>query len=79
MPELCDKLGLNLLINSEDMSYHFKFVEVVQNTCNKYIDDGDGNIDFGKFMKWWNMTIEELMTKDEQIPTEEQPVEEPKK
>ena len=71
MPELCDKLGLHLLMNSEDMSYHFKFVDVIQGTCNNYLQDEDGNIDYEKFAKWWNMDIEQLMAKDEQPPAPE--------
>ena len=31
LPVLCDKMGLHLLLNSEDMSYHFKFQEVIHN------------------------------------------------
>ena len=48
MPELCDKLGLHLLMNSEDMSYHFKFVDVINGTANNFLDDGEGYIDFAK-------------------------------
>ena len=48
MPEVCDKLGLHLLMNSEDMSYHFKFVDVINGTYNNYLDDGQGYIDVDK-------------------------------
>ncbi len=68
MAEICDKFGLHLLMNSEDMSYHFKFVDVIQDTYGKYLDDGNGNIDFAKFKIWWNMDIEQLMAKDEVPP-----------
>jgi hypothetical protein len=42
---LCDKLGLHLLMNSEDMSFHFKFVDVINGTAGKWLDNGDGYID----------------------------------
>lgn len=48
LPEVCDKLGLHLLMNSDDMSFHFKFVDVINNTANNYLDDGQGYIDVGK-------------------------------
>ena len=48
LPMLCDKLGLNLLIISDMMHYHFKFVDVVNGTAQKYLDDGDGYIDYNK-------------------------------
>jgi hypothetical protein len=35
-------------MNSEDMSFHFKFVDVIEGTANKYLDDGDGYIDYPK-------------------------------
>lgn len=45
LPELCDLLKLNLLANSEDMSYYFKFTDVVNETANGYLDNGNGQID----------------------------------
>ena len=49
LPVLCDKLGLHLLMNSNDMSFHFKFMDVINETCNNYIDDGSGSIDVKKY------------------------------
>lgn len=63
--ELCDYLRLNLLLNSDDMSYHFKFKEVVDREAQQYFDDGNGNIDKQKFIKWWFMTTDELLHKFE--------------
>ena len=37
-------------MNSEDMSFHFKFVDVVNQTANSYLDDGEGFIDFEKYI-----------------------------
>jgi hypothetical protein len=48
LPEVCDKLGLHLLMNSEEMSFHFKFVDVVNGTANNFLDDGEGFIDIAK-------------------------------
>jgi hypothetical protein len=68
MPDLCDKLGVNLLMNSEDMSFHFKFVDVINETCKAFLDDGNGDVDEDKFVQWWNMDIEKLMHKDDKPP-----------
>ena len=48
LPELCNKLGLHLLMNSNDMSFHFKYVDVINGTANSFLDDGEGYIDFKK-------------------------------
>ena len=63
LEELCDYLRLNLLINSDDMSYHFKFQDVLNKTAHDYLDDGNGYISKEKFIHWWFMTTEELFHK----------------
>ena len=63
LEELCDYLRLNLLINSDDMSYHFKFQDVINRTAHDYIDDGNGYISKEKFIKWWFMTSDEVFHK----------------
>ena len=71
LEELCDYLRLNLLSNSDDMSYHFKFMDVINGTAQEFLNDGNGNIDKEKFMKWWYMTTEEVLHKydvEEPIP-----------
>lgn len=45
---LCDKLGLNLLMHSDDMRHHFKYVDVVNGTAQKYVEDTAGDIDYAK-------------------------------
>jgi len=60
LPKLCDDLGLHLLVISEDLSYHFKFLDVVMHTADKYLADPYGNIDLNKFMQWWFADIETL-------------------
>lgn len=74
LEELCDYLRLNLLINSDDMSYHFKFQDVINGSAHGFLDDGNGNIDKAKFVKWWFMTTEELLHKDDppQIPEKQE-------
>jgi hypothetical protein len=68
LPMLSDRLGLNLLMISDMMHHHFKYVDVVNGTAQKYLDNGEGFIDYNKFQKWWNMSVEELMQKDEKPP-----------
>jgi hypothetical protein len=62
---LCDYLHLNLLMDSDDMSYHFKFLEVVNKEAQPYFEDDNSNIDKEKFVKWWFMTTDELLHKNE--------------
>lgn len=35
-------------MNSQEMSYHFKYVDVINGTANAYLDDGEGFIDYAK-------------------------------
>ena len=48
LPQVCDKLKLNLLMTSEDMAYYFKAQEVFNGRAEGALDDGEGNIDFEK-------------------------------
>ncbi len=79
MADLCDKLGLHLLMNSNDMSFHFKFQDVINDTFKNYLDDGEGCISFEKFKKWWNMDTNELLLKDVPPPAADQPADPAKK
>ncbi len=45
LPMLLDKMNLQLLVLSEDLTYHFKYMQVVKGRVNTLIDDGEGNID----------------------------------
>lgn len=40
LPRLCDKLQLHLACISEDLSFHFKYLDVVFNRTGKYLDNG---------------------------------------
>jgi len=46
---LLDKLKLHLLVLSEDLAYHFKYLMVMKGKVNPLIEDGDGNIDRTKY------------------------------
>lgn len=38
---------------SDDLSYHFKFIDVMIGKAQENLIDKDGNIDKDKFMEWW--------------------------
>lgn len=44
LPLLCDKMKLHLLVISDDLTYHFKFLDVVNGKAQEILSDGDGNI-----------------------------------
>jgi hypothetical protein len=50
LPLLCDRLGLSILMISDKMNHYFKYVDCVNGTAQKYVDDGHGHgyIDFTK-------------------------------
>ena len=49
LPELLDKFKLHLLVISEDISYHFKYLDVIEMRANQILDDGRGNVDQEKY------------------------------
>ena len=57
---LCDYLNMHLLVISDDMSYHFKLLDLINKKAFKYLDDGSENIDVGKFIKWWFADLKQL-------------------
>ena len=61
MPNLCDKLKLNLLVLQEDPSYIMKFWDIVnKNETCAYFSDKEGTVDMEKFIKWWFMEYEDI-------------------
>eukprot|EP00831_Metopus_contortus_P060523 TRINITY_DN5242_c0_g2_i1.p1 TRINITY_DN5242_c0_g2~~TRINITY_DN5242_c0_g2_i1.p1 ORF type:complete len:1020 (+),score=217.71 TRINITY_DN5242_c0_g2_i1:183-3242(+) len=82
LPMLLDKLKLHLLVLSEDLSFHFKYMMVVKGKIGPTLDDGDGKIDKEKFLDWWKMDLEETLKRMESLgmdqPEEEEPIEEHK-
>ena len=69
MPNICDKFKLHLLIMSEDLSFHFKYNDVIKgvaesklvNDQNKLERESYLNIFIKnfRFIKWWLTPIEE--------------------
>lgn len=43
--ELCDKFKLSWMALSEDLSYHFKYFDVLRGMAAKQLDNGSGNIE----------------------------------
>ena len=66
---LLDKLNLHLLVLSEDLTYHFKYMQVMKGKLGIILDDGEGNIDKTKyerninyrFLNWWKMGLEDVL------------------
>ena len=44
LPELCDFLRLHLLVISDDLSYHFKFMDIVTRRAEDILSDDGGNV-----------------------------------
>lgn len=53
LPELCDKFNMNLWVCSEDLSFQFRFIDVVEEKAQEYLSDSHSNIDKHKFLDWW--------------------------
>ena len=50
LPDLLDKFKLHLFVISDDITYHFKYLDVVEMRANQILDDGRGNIDKEKYI-----------------------------
>ena len=46
---LLDKFRMHLLVLSEDLTYHFKYLQVIQGRASPHFDDGEGNIAKAKY------------------------------
>jgi hypothetical protein len=57
---MCDFLNLHLLVISADVSYHFKFNEIVSRRAFDSLDNGKGFVDIEKFVKWWFCSVDDL-------------------
>lgn len=62
LPKLCDMMNLHLLVINSDISYHFKFYEIMNRKAFEYLDNGKGFIDIDVFVKWWFCPIDDLKT-----------------
>jgi hypothetical protein len=49
LPLLLDKLKLQLLVLSEDLTYQFKYWQVMRGKTDVLLDEEDGNIDKEKY------------------------------
>lgn len=49
LPELLDRLNMHLLVISDDLTFHFKYMQVMHGKVGPMIDDGEGNIDKDKY------------------------------
>ena len=47
---LLDKLKLHYLVLSEDITYQFKYLQVMKGKAGPMFDEGDGNIDKDKYI-----------------------------
>jgi hypothetical protein len=55
-------MNLHLLVINSDISFHFKFYEIMNRKAYEYLDNGKGFIDLEMFVKWWFCPVEELKT-----------------
>ncbi|EAR94166.2 concanavalin A-like lectin/glucanase family protein (macronuclear) [Tetrahymena thermophila SB210] len=51
--ELCDKFKLYWMALLEDLSYHFKYFDVLKGVAQTLLDNGNGFIERETFTKWW--------------------------
>jgi hypothetical protein len=70
MPTLCESLRLPLLVDSEDMSFHWKFLELQNGQAADYVNDGKGGLDVEKFIHWWMMDLHDFFHKNDPKPEE---------
>ena len=51
---------MHILVISEDMSYHFKFMDMCNGKAFEILKTDDDFIDLKKFVKWWFLPLREL-------------------
>ena len=60
LPHLCDALNMHLLVISDDMSYHFKLLDLINKKAFTYLQTKNGFINIPKFVQWWFCELSEL-------------------
>ena len=65
---LCDKLWLPLMVDYDDISYHYKFDEYRNGEMVRYVSADDGSLDVDKFVAWWFMDVHQLFHKNDPPP-----------
>ena len=54
---LCHQLNLHILCVSEDMSYMFKYQDLVNKMAEQYLEN-EGYINMKDFLDWWFAPVE---------------------
>ena len=49
VPELCDKYLLHWMCLSDDLSYHFKYLDVINERAKSLLDNGFGVVEKEKY------------------------------
>ena len=57
---ILEKLKFPMLVSSPDLSFQFKYKDITEGRAFNLLDDGKGNIDKAKFLKWWFCPVEEI-------------------
>lgn len=57
---ILEKLKFPMLVSSPDLSFQFKYKDITEGRAFTLLDDGKGNVDKSKFMKWWFCQVEEI-------------------
>ena len=60
LTRLLDKFKLHWYVNSDNLSFHFKFEDVINGKAEVMISDSNGNIEKKKFIKWWLAPVDEI-------------------
>ena len=51
---------MHILVISEDMSYHFKFMDLCNGKAFEILQTEKGFINIEKFMEWWFLPMKDL-------------------
>ena len=51
---------MHILVISDDMSYHFKFLELIDGKAFDILKDENDNLNIEKFIEWWFLPLKEL-------------------
>jgi hypothetical protein len=60
LPKLCDFLNMHILVISEDMSYHFKFMDLCNGKAYEILKNEKDFLDREKFVEWWFLPLRKL-------------------
>lgn len=53
-------MNMHILVISEDMSYHFKFMDLCNGKAFEILKTESDFIDLAKFVEWWFLPLSEL-------------------